>query len=87
MDEEVRWYKGPPSLAITEHWNYCDEKDFHGGYMLAGTGSAADRMGLGADRRARAVGSTRCATAMLDYNHMIGVKMVGEMLPDEREHA
>jgi choline dehydrogenase-like flavoprotein len=24
MDDEVRWYKGPPSLAITEHWNYED---------------------------------------------------------------
>ena len=22
--DEIRWYKGPPSLAITEHWNYED---------------------------------------------------------------
>ena len=22
MDEEVRWYKAPPSIAMTEHWNY-----------------------------------------------------------------
>src|SRR5581483_8402610 len=30
MDQEVRSYKGPPSLAITEHWNYQDKgKDFH----------------------------------------------------------
>jgi choline dehydrogenase-like flavoprotein len=21
MDDEVRWYKGPPSLSLTEHWN------------------------------------------------------------------
>jgi hypothetical protein len=35
MEEEVRWYKGPPSLAITEHWNYEDHgKDFFGGYCL-----------------------------------------------------
>jgi len=27
MDEPVRWYKAPPSLAITEHWNYDDNKD------------------------------------------------------------
>ena len=30
---EIRSYKGPPSLAITEHWNYADDgKDFFGGY-------------------------------------------------------
>ena len=23
-EEEIRWYKGPPSLAVTEHWNYKD---------------------------------------------------------------
>ena len=35
MEEEVRWYKRPPSLAITEHWNYEDHgKDFFGGYCL-----------------------------------------------------
>jgi hypothetical protein len=33
MDEEIRWYKGPPSLSITEHWNYTDTgKEFFGGY-------------------------------------------------------
>ena len=24
MEREIRWYKGPPSLALTEHWNYDD---------------------------------------------------------------
>ncbi len=24
MEQEMRWYKGPPSLSITEHWNYND---------------------------------------------------------------
>jgi choline dehydrogenase-like flavoprotein len=38
MEEPVRWYKGPPSLAITEHWNYDDNKDFHGGYCWMGQG-------------------------------------------------
>lgn len=32
MEQEVRWNKGPPSLSITEHWNYDDRKDFAGGY-------------------------------------------------------
>ena len=39
MDEEVRWYKGPPSLTITEHWNYEDKgKDFYGGYCWMAQG-------------------------------------------------
>lgn len=25
FDEEIRWYKGPPSLAVCEHWNYADD--------------------------------------------------------------
>jgi choline dehydrogenase-like flavoprotein len=29
IEQEIRAYKGPPSLAISEHWNYVDEgKDF-----------------------------------------------------------
>ncbi|MBV9116215.1 MAG: GMC family oxidoreductase, partial [Acetobacteraceae bacterium] len=39
MDEEVRWYKGPPSMSLTEHWNYHDEgKDFFGGYSYMSQG-------------------------------------------------
>ena len=33
LTEEIRWYKAPPSLAITEHWNYTHtSKDFPDGY-------------------------------------------------------
>ena len=32
---------------------------------------------------ARGLWGERLHDAMLDYNHMIGVKMVGEMLPNE----
>ena len=39
MEDEVRSYKGPPSLAITEHWNYEDRgKDFFGGYSYMSQG-------------------------------------------------
>jgi len=82
MDQEVRWNKGPPSLAITEHWNYEDKKDFFGGYCWMGQGPlpiewAAVQTG------SRGLWGQALHDAMLDYNHMIGVKMVGEMLPDE----
>jgi choline dehydrogenase-like flavoprotein len=82
MQQEVRWNKGPPSLAITEHWNYDDRKDFFGGYCWMGQGPlpiewAAVQTG------ARGLWGEALRDAMLHYNHMIGVKMVGEMLPDE----
>ena len=41
MDEAVRWYKGPPSLSLTEHWNYEDRgKDFFGGPLYQRTASS-----------------------------------------------
>ncbi len=82
MDEEVRWYKGPPSLAITEHWNYDDRKDFHGGYCWMGQGPLPNEW-ASVQTGARGLWGQPLRDAMLDYNHMIGVKMVGEMLPDE----
>lgn len=82
MEDEVRWNKGPPSTAITEHWNYDDAKDFHGGYCWMGQGPlpiewAAVQTG------SRGLWGQALHDAMLDYNHMVGVKMVGEMLPNE----
>ena len=38
VEEEIRWSKAPPSTTITEHWNYDDRKDFHGGYCWMGQG-------------------------------------------------
>lgn len=39
FDEEVRWYKGPPNMAVSEHWNYHDPgQDFHGGYAFMSQG-------------------------------------------------
>ena len=39
LEQEVRCYKGPPSLALTEHWNYQDHsKDFFGGYCYMSQG-------------------------------------------------
>jgi len=41
FDEEIRWYKGPPNMAVCEHWNYVDRgKDFHGGEVDAAACSA-----------------------------------------------
>ena len=86
MEREMRWYKGPPSLAITEHWNYKDDgKDFFGGYaymsqgplpvVWARPGRRPRPLGRGAERE------------MENYNHQVGLKIVGEMLPQERNRV
>ncbi|MBM9595992.1 GMC family oxidoreductase [Roseitranquillus sediminis] len=81
MEDEIRWYKGPPSMAVTEHWNYEDRKDFHGGYAIMSQGplptdfatSMVGNLGaFGMDLRRRMAG----------YNHMAGLKIVGEVMPD-----
>ncbi len=82
MEEEVRWYKGPPSLTVTEHWNYDDRKDFFGGYCWMAQGPLPTEW-ASVQTGSRGLWGPALRDAMLDYNHMIGVKMVGEMMPDE----
>src|SRR5579883_2416623 len=83
MDEAVRWYKGPPSLSLTEHWNYEDRgKDFFGGYCYMAQGPlpagwaaiVAGSRGLWGEALRR---------EMERYNHAVGLKIVGEVMPDE----
>ena len=81
----MRWYKGPPSLSLTEHWNYNDEaKDFFGGYCLYEPGTPAGRVGR-VVAGARGCGASRCADEMEKYNHQAGLKIVGEVLPQTRQ--
>src|SRR5665811_1709339 len=82
MEQEVRWNKGPPSLAITEHWNYDDKKDFFGGYRWMGQGPLPIEWAP-VQTGSRGLWGKALRDAMLHYNHLIGVKMVGEMPPDE----
>jgi choline dehydrogenase-like flavoprotein len=85
-EREIRGYKGPPSLAITEHWNYDDDKDFFGGYCYMSQGPLPQ---LWARTQAHAHGlwGEPLMRAMEDYNHVVGLKIVGEMLPQERNRV
>ncbi|TFL18472.1 GMC family oxidoreductase [Jannaschia formosa] len=84
MDEEIRWYKGPPSMAVSEHWNYTDDhpsKDFPGGYAFMSQGP------MPADFATSLVSNTgmfgqALRNRMALYNNMAGLKSVGEVLPD-----
>lgn len=90
MEDEIRWYKGPPSLAITEHWNYIEEgkdgKDFPGGYLFGSVGPLvqdwAQKLATG-----RGLWGMRLRDEMTRYNHMVGFKMVGEVEPREENRV
>ena len=86
MDEEIRWYKGPPSLALTEHWNYDDRKDFFGGYCYMSQGPLPVLWGR-TQAGSRGLWGQALMTEMENYNHHVGLKIVGEFLPQERNRV
>ncbi|WP_234826925.1 GMC family oxidoreductase [Rhodopseudomonas palustris] len=86
MDDAIRSYKGPPSLAITEHWNYDDDKDFFGGYAYMSQGPLP-QLWANTQIGAHGLWGERLMTAMQDYNHVVGLKIVGETMPQERNRV
>ena len=87
MEQEVRWYKGPPSLAITEHWNYADRgKDFFGGYCYMSQGPLPAAW-AGVVAGARGLWGEPLRREMENYNHQVGLKIVGEVLPSEHNRV
>ncbi len=81
MDEEIRWYKGPPSLAICEHWNYDDRKDFPGGYLFASQGPLLREWSEKVATTKGLWGMALREELARSYNHMAGLKIVGEVEP------
>jgi choline dehydrogenase-like flavoprotein len=87
MEKEIRAYKGPPSLAITEHWNYTDKgKDFFGGYAYMSQGPLPV-VWSGTLSSKRGLWGQRLLDEMEKYNHHVGLKIVGECLPQERNRV
>jgi len=87
FDEEIRWYKGPPSLALTEHWNYTDAgKDFFGGYAYMSQGPLPQQWALTQGSNHKLWG-TALIQEMEKYIHQAGLKIVGEVLPQERNRV
>jgi len=83
MEEEVRWYKGPPCMAVTEHWNYVDDgKDFHGGYAFMSQGPLPLNWGQTVATQ-RGLWGMALRQEMTKYNHMAGFEIVGEVEPRE----
>ncbi len=87
MEDEIRWYKGPPSLTLTEHWNYTDEgKDFHGGYAYMSQGPLPQAW-VSTQAGNRGLWGEALLREMEKYNHQAGLKIVGEVLPRERNRV
>lgn len=81
FEEEIRWYKGPPNMAVTEHWNYEDRgKDFFGGYAFMSQGPLpmawAQTLAT-----SRGLWGAALRQEMLKYNHTAGFVPVGETEP------
>ncbi|WP_027780527.1 GMC family oxidoreductase [Paraburkholderia caledonica] len=86
MDEEIRWYKGPPSLSLTEHWNYEDKgKDFFGGYCYMSQGPLP--VAWVSTQNGRGLWGQQLQDEMRKYNHQAGLKIVGEAMPQERNRV
>ena len=87
MEREVRWYKGPPSLSLTEHWNYTDAgKDFFGGYCFMSQGPLPVAWSAVVSGSRKLWGEP-LRREMEKYNHQAGLKIVGEVLPNERNQV
>lgn len=87
MAQEIRWYKAPPSLALTEHWNYTDGgKDFHGGYLVASQGPLVREWAIKV-AVSKGLWGTKLREEMTRYNHMAGLKIVGEVEPAEHNRV
>ncbi len=83
MEEEIRWYKGPPSLAVCEHWNYEDKgKDFTGGYSFMSQGPLPTDFATSLVSNEGVFGH-ELRKWMAHYNHMAGLKIVGETMPQD----
>jgi choline dehydrogenase-like flavoprotein len=82
MDEEVRCYKAPPCMAVTEHWNYddSDKKDFDGAYAFMSQGPLPVGWAQ-AQAINRGMWGMKLRQEMTRYNHIAGLRIVGETQP------
>jgi len=79
FEESIRCYKGPPNMALTEHWNYHDEgKDFDGGYCFMSQGPLP-RAWAQLLVSSRQLWGAALRREMRDYNHIAGLVAVAEV--------
>lgn len=85
-DEEIRCYKGPPVMALTEHWNYCDDKEFPGGYTVGSQGPLPQKWAQSL-ATGRGLWGMPLRREMTRYNHLAGLSIVGEVEPQDENRV
>jgi choline dehydrogenase-like flavoprotein len=87
FDEMIRQYKAPPACALTEEFYETDPRnDFVRGYALQTVAPLPIAMAhLLVDEDGRFGETLR--RAMEEYNHYGCIGVLGEILPDERNHV
>jgi hypothetical protein len=87
IDEEVRWYKGPPTAGDHRALElYRPGQGFFGGYCYMSQGPLPV-VWSGAVTGVRKLWGESLQREMEKYNHQVGLKMVGETLADERNRV
>jgi choline dehydrogenase-like flavoprotein len=81
FDEDVRPYKGIPGALISEDTHRPAQVDFAGGYLLQSIGVMPVTY-LSQIARARGLWGQELKRAALAYNHVAGINILGDCLPN-----
>ena len=88
MEQEIRSYKGPPSLADHRALELRRQRQgFLRRLLLHEPGRRCRSLGPASSHRKRGLWGQRLLDEMERYNHQVGLKMVGECLPQERNRV
>jgi choline dehydrogenase-like flavoprotein len=87
FEKMIRQYKAPPACALTEEFYETDPRnDFVRGYALQTVAPLPIAMAHLIADESGYFGEELLA-AMQDYNHYAAIGVLGEILPDERNHV
>lgn len=87
FEKMIRQYKAPPACALTEEFYETDPKnDFVRGYALQSVAPLPIAMSHLLLEERGCFGE-ELISAMQDYNHYAALGVLGEILPDERNHV
>jgi choline dehydrogenase-like flavoprotein len=88
FEEEIRWYKAPPNMAVCEHWNYADKgKDVPGGYAFMSQGPLPSAWAQTVATSRGGLWGWALREEMLKYNHTAGLAPVAETEPRPRNRV
>ena len=81
FDDDVRPYKGIPGALISEDTHRANDANFAGGYLLQSIG-VMPLTYITQMVRARGLWGQELKQAAMSYNHVAGINILGDCLPD-----